>query len=59
MLPYHSITESAPELAPAKDLYDAILEFLYGLYNQYVERHNADFEAVKIYPGDPRYPSGY
>ena len=54
---YQSVTEFAPEMEPAKDLYDAILEFLYGLYDQYVEGHNADFEAVKIYPGDPRYPS--
>lgn len=57
MLPYRSITESAPEMEPVKDLYDAILEFLYGLYDQYMEGHNADFEAAKIYPGDPRYPS--
>lgn len=57
MLPYRSITESAPEMEPVKDLYDAILEFLYGLYDQYMEGHNANFEAAKIYPGDPRYPS--
>lgn len=57
MLPYQSITESAPEMEPVKDLYDAILSFLYSRYDEYAESHNADIEAVKIYPGDPRYPS--
>lgn len=48
MLPYQSVTESAPELEPVKDMYDAILEFLYGLYDQYVASHNADIEATMI-----------
>jgi hypothetical protein len=48
MLPYHSITEPVPELAPAKDLYDSILKFLYGLYDQYVESHNAEYEKAKV-----------
>ena len=57
MLPYQPVTETAPELEPVKDTYDAILEFLYGLYDEYAESHNAGYEAVKICPGDPRYPS--
>ncbi len=57
MLPYQSVVESAPELEPVKDLYDAILEFLYGLYDQYAASHNTNYEAAKICPGDPRYPS--
>ena len=48
MLPYQSVTESAPEMEPVKDMYDSILEFLYGLYDQYVASHNADFEEEKI-----------
>ncbi len=48
MLPYQSIVESAPEMEPVKDLYDAILEFLYSLYDQYAEIHNADIEAALI-----------
>ena len=58
MLTYQSISEyDAPELEPVKDLYDSILKFLYCKYDQYAASHNADYEAAKICPGDPRYPS--
>ena len=57
MLPYQSVVESAPELEPVKDLYDAILKFLYEKYDQYAASHNTNYEAAKICPGDPRYPS--
>lgn len=46
MLPYQSITETAPELEPVKDLYDAILNFLYGLYDQYNAEHNRKWEGA-------------
>ena len=46
MLPYQSVTESAPELEPVKDLYDAILKFLYELYDQYNADNNAQWEAA-------------
>jgi len=42
MLPYHSITEEAPEMEPVKDTYDSIMEFLYSRYDQY----NAEFTAM-------------
>lgn len=48
MLPYEPVTESAPELELVKDMYDAILEFLYGLYDQYNADWNARFEAAMI-----------
>ena len=41
-----SVTESAPELEPVKDMYDAILSFLYGLYDQYNADNNAKWEAA-------------
>ena len=40
------VTESAPELEPVKELYDAILSFLYGLYDQYAADYNALWEAA-------------
>lgn len=45
MLPYQPVTESAPEMEPVKDLYDAILSFLYGLYDQYNAEWNARVES--------------
>lgn len=49
MLPYQSISNyDAPELEPVKDLYDAILSFLYGKYDQYADSHNKDISAVMI-----------
>ncbi len=41
--------EAAPELEPVKELYDAVVSFLYGLYDQYAEGHNADMEAAFRY----------
>lgn len=50
LLPYRSITETVPEMEPVKDIYDSILEFLYGLYDQYCSSHNAMVEAAKLTP---------
>lgn len=50
MLPYQSVIESVPELESVKDLYDSILEFLYGLYDQYSFSHNAEMETTKLTP---------
>lgn len=49
MLPYQSITETAPEMEPVKEVYDSILEFLYGLYDQYSADWNAKCEEIKRY----------
>lgn len=48
MLPYEPVTESAPELEPVKDMYDSILKFLYGLYDQYNAEWNAKVKAAMI-----------
>ena len=49
MLPYQSISNyDAPEMEPVKDLYDAILEFLYGLYDEYNASWNSKMEEALI-----------
>ena len=49
MSPYQSISNyDAQELEPVKDLYDAILSFLYGKYDQYADNHNKDINAALI-----------
>ncbi len=48
LLPYQSVTESAPELEPVKELYDAILSFLYGLYDEYSAYHNNMMKSLYI-----------
>ena len=48
MLPYESVMESAPGLEPVKDLYDAILSFLYGKYDEYNASWNSKIEESSI-----------
>ena len=49
MLPYQSISNyDAQELEPVKDLYDAILSFLYDKYDQYADNHNKNMNALRI-----------
>ncbi len=51
MHPYQPVSEIIPELEPVKALYDAILSFLYGKYDQYAADHNTKMEAMMI-PAD-------
>lgn len=49
MLPYQSISEyDAPELEPVKGLYDDILSFLYGLYDECAAQWNSKMEEALI-----------
>lgn len=48
MLPYQSVAETAPEMEPVKNMYDSILSFLYGLHDNFMERHNTGFEEARI-----------
>lgn len=49
MLPYQSISEyDAPELEPVKELYDDVLSFLYGLYDEYAAQWNSNMEEALI-----------
>ena len=48
-MPYQSISNyDAQELEPVKDLYDAILSFLYDKYDQYADNHNKNMNALRI-----------
>ena len=47
LLPYQAISENdAPELEAVKEIYDAVLEFLYGLYDEYSSEHNNIIESL-------------
>ena len=48
ILPYQSVTETAPEMEPVKDMYDSILSFLYELHDNFMERHNNEYEGARI-----------
>ena len=49
MLPYQPVT--IPELEPVKDLYDAILSYLYGIHDRYMESWNTRVESTIIGEG--------
>lgn len=49
MLPYQPVT--IPELEPVKDLYDAILSYLYRLHDRYMESWNTRVESTIIGEG--------